>query len=37
MVQFPRSSAVAILEGKQRSLEKAKHDPNATLKVRLVG
>jgi len=37
MVQFPRSSAVAALEGKQRSLEKAKHDPNATLKVRLVG
>jgi hypothetical protein len=35
-VQFSRSSAIAALEGKQRSLEKAKYDPNATSKVMLV-
>jgi hypothetical protein len=37
MVQFPRSSAAAALEGEQRSLEKAKHCPNATLEAMLVG
>jgi hypothetical protein len=37
MVQFPRSSAIAALEGKQRSLEKTKHDLNTTFKVMLVG
>lgn len=35
MVQFPRSSAVAALEREQRSSDKAKHDPNATLKAML--
>jgi hypothetical protein len=37
MVQFPRSSAIAALEGKQRSLKKTKHDLNTTFKVMLVG
>jgi len=36
-VQLQRSSAIAALEGEQRSLEKAKHDSNATVKVILVG
>jgi hypothetical protein len=33
MVQFPRSSAAAALERKQRSLKKAKQDPDTSFKL----